>query len=113
NDLAHVPPAHDEDLGHGERIGEGGDRREVAREMAQALSRVTSTGFVRGNIKSLAVVRSSGAATALAIDHVHDHEIQHVHPHEIEEIEHEIEAAMETGIGAVADALSEVRAQVM
>jgi ribonucleoside-diphosphate reductase alpha chain len=100
NDLAHVPPAHDEDLGHGEH---GGERREGAREMAQAYSRATSTGFVRGNIKSLAVVHS-GAATALAhaIEHEEDYDLRPVLAPDFDAIG-----------DSVADALSEVRAQVM
>jgi ribonucleoside-diphosphate reductase alpha chain len=68
HDLAHVPPAHDEDLGH----GRGSDRREVAGELAQTISRVASTGFVRGQLKSLAVVRGNTmakSAAAPALEH--------------------------------------------
>jgi ribonucleoside-diphosphate reductase alpha chain len=107
NDLAHVAPVHDEDLGHGVRPAEGDDRREVARDLAQTLSRMTSTGFVRGNIKSLAVVRGGGA-TATALAQAHDPDIEHIHAHELADIGHDSEIG-----GQVADALSEVRAQVM
>jgi ribonucleoside-diphosphate reductase alpha chain len=62
HDLAHVPPAHDEDLGN----GRGAERREVAGELAQTISRVASTGFVRGQLKSFAVVRGNTVATASA-----------------------------------------------
>ena len=67
HDLAHVPPAHDEDLGHGRG---GGDRREVQGELEQTISRVASTGFVRGQLKSLAVVRGNTVAkTTTAHEH--------------------------------------------
>jgi ribonucleoside-diphosphate reductase alpha chain len=68
HDLAHVPPAHDEDLGN----GRGGERREAAGELAQTISRVASTGFVRGQLKSLAVVRGNTvakSASAPALEH--------------------------------------------
>ena len=61
NDLAHVPPAHDEDLGH----GNDQPRREVTSEWAQTISRVASSGFVRGQLKSLAVVRGNTLAKAV------------------------------------------------
>jgi len=61
NDLAHVPPIHDEDLGHAADV-EG--RRDVPKEMAQTLSRVASTGFTRGQLKSFAVVRGNTVTTA-------------------------------------------------
>jgi ribonucleoside-diphosphate reductase alpha chain len=66
NDLAHVPPTHDEDLGH----GNDQPRREMASELEQTISRVASTGFMRGQIKSLAVVRGNTVAKAIpAIEH--------------------------------------------
>ena len=51
-DLAHVIPSHDEDLGGGEH--EGGRTRETPKEY---LSKVTSSGFVRGHLNQLVVVR--------------------------------------------------------
>src|SRR5436305_3236985 len=63
NDLAHVPPAHDEDLGH----GEGGSRSEVPSEIAQSLARVASTGFVRGQLRPY-VGRGSAAPKMLVIE---------------------------------------------
>ena len=63
DDLAHVPPAHDEDLGHGDKGTSGDERQDVARNLARA----TSTGYVRGNIKSLAVVRG-GAAPKMFVE---------------------------------------------
>jgi ribonucleoside-diphosphate reductase alpha chain len=64
HDLAHVPPAHDEDLGN----GRGNEKRDVTGELA----RVVSPGFVRGQFKSIAVVHGNTAvksASAPALDH--------------------------------------------
>jgi ribonucleoside-diphosphate reductase alpha chain len=63
NDLAHVPPAHDEDLGH----GDGGGKPEVSSEMAQSLARVASTGFVRGQLRPF-VGRGSAAPKMLVFE---------------------------------------------
>jgi len=68
HDLAHVPPAHDEDLGN----GRGSERREAAGALVQTIARATSTGFVRGQLKSLAVVQGNTVAkstTAPALEH--------------------------------------------
>jgi ribonucleoside-diphosphate reductase alpha chain len=93
-DLAHVPPARDEDLGNGDGSG-ADDRNDMARELARA----TSTGYVRGNIKSLAVVRG-GAAPKLLVEHEHDHlPMQAGYYEPVEE--------------AVRDTLSEIRASVL
>ena len=118
NDLAHVPPAHDDDLGHGVGAGESPERREAAQEQLASISRVTSTGFVRGNLKSLAVVRGNGAATALAHDHHHD--VAHGHALEQNPV---LEATMEIPsidaqlnaevASAVSGALSDIRAAVL
>ncbi len=72
NDLAHVPPARDDDLGHGDGAGKGDDR-----EIARVISRVASTGYYRGN--PLVVVRG-GAAPKLEIAHEHEH--LHVQDHD-------------------------------
>jgi len=70
-DLAHVQPHDDEDLGGGER--EGGNGREVA------FTKVASTGYLRGNVKQLSIVRGN-TAVAMAFAHDHDaHEHDHVH----------------------------------
>jgi ribonucleoside-diphosphate reductase alpha chain len=97
-DLAHVPPAHDEDLGHGDRAGSD-PQHEVARELAKSLARATSTGYVRGNIKSLAVVRG-GAQPKMLAEHEHDHHVMQ-DPLEDDEEEH------------VTETLSEIRASVL
>ena len=55
DDLAHVVPSHDEDLGGGVHEGR---TRESSREF---LSKVTSSGFVRGQLNQLVVVRSGNA----------------------------------------------------
>ena len=96
-DLAHVPPAKDEDLGHGDMSGSGDDRHEVARELAKNLARVTSTGYVRGKIQSLAVVRGGAQPKMLAED-------EHDHAHEVFEDEEEEH---------VTETLSEIRASVL
>jgi ribonucleoside-diphosphate reductase alpha chain len=63
NDLAHVPPAHDEDLGH----GDDGGKPEVASEIAQSLARVASTGFMRGQLRPF-VGRGNAAPKMLVIE---------------------------------------------
>ena len=62
NDLAHVPPAHDEDLGHGDT---GSGTPDAASEIAQTLARMASTGFVRGRPF---VARGSAAPKMLVIE---------------------------------------------
>jgi ribonucleoside-diphosphate reductase alpha chain len=52
HDLAHVVPHHDDDLGGGESESE---------KVAQTISKVTSSGFVRGQLNQLVVVRSGNA----------------------------------------------------
>ncbi len=70
NDLAHVVPSHDEDLGGGER--EGG-KREAA--LAQSFSKVTSSGFVRGQLGQFSVVRGNAVAKLdLEPEHAHMHD---------------------------------------
>jgi ribonucleoside-diphosphate reductase alpha chain len=95
-DLAHVPPAKDEDLGHGD-TSSGDDRHEAARELAKSLARATSTGYVRGKIQSLAVVRGGAQPKMLA-------EEEHDHAHEVFETEEEEH---------VTETLSEIRASVL
>ncbi|HVP83231.1 MAG TPA: vitamin B12-dependent ribonucleotide reductase [Rhizomicrobium sp.] len=76
-DLAHVQPHDDEDLGGGER--EGGRGREVA------VTKVASTGYLRGNVKQLSIVRGNTAVQmAFAHDHDHDHQHGHVQEADIE-----------------------------
>ncbi|HEX3808512.1 MAG TPA: vitamin B12-dependent ribonucleotide reductase [Rhizomicrobium sp.] len=69
NDLAHVVPHEDEDLGGGASEGQ---REGAAPEVAKIVNRNASTGYVRGKFQHMSVVRG-GAATALALDHDHDH----------------------------------------
>ena len=104
-DLAHVTPAKDEDLGHGSDAA--GDRPETAaKEFAQTISRVTSSGFVRGQFKSLAVVRG-GAQPKMLAEHDHDHMPAHVHEDVVAEfLGTDDNTPME-------DALSEIRASVL
>ncbi|MGH6871191.1 MAG: vitamin B12-dependent ribonucleotide reductase [Rhizomicrobium sp.] len=96
NDLAHVQPHEDEDLGGG--IEEGGAPREVA------ISRYASTGFMRGQLKTLAVYKGGAAPKMVAVEeHLHSHE----HEHAVEAQEFFAEEPV------VADALSEIRAGVL
>jgi ribonucleoside-diphosphate reductase alpha chain len=98
-DLAHVPPARDEDLGNGDGSNTGEERQEVARELAKNLARATSSGYVRGNIKSLAVVRG-GAAPKMFVEQEHDHA-------------HEPLSKAYGDDGTVMETLSEIRASVL
>jgi len=114
NDLAHVTPHDDADLGGG--IEEGGAGDDPQKEVVKAVfSKVASNGYVRGNYKhQLSLVRSTsgGAAVAmmstegnLAHDHAHHHDTSP---------EEELEAFMAEGEESpVADALSQIRAEVL
>ena len=55
NDLAHVPPGQDEDIGDGVEENPRGATREVVRK-------VTSNGFVRGRFGSIGVKKVRGGA---------------------------------------------------
>ena len=57
HDLAHVPPALDEDLGDG---GDDTGYRPAPSELAQ-ISRVASTGFVRGQLNQFVVVKGGSS----------------------------------------------------
>jgi ribonucleoside-diphosphate reductase alpha chain len=65
NDLAHVAPAQDEDLGHGD-AGESG-KGDAASEIAQTLARMASTGFVRGRPF---VARGGAAPKMLVVENI-------------------------------------------
>jgi ribonucleoside-diphosphate reductase alpha chain len=66
NDLAHVPPHHDEDLGGG-----------AAENQKTTVNRTTSIGYIRGNVHRMAVVRGNAAPKMLVEEHVHVHEHEH------------------------------------
>ncbi|HEY8949255.1 MAG TPA: vitamin B12-dependent ribonucleotide reductase [Rhizomicrobium sp.] len=95
NDLAHVQPHEDEDLGGG--MSEGGAPKEVP------IARYASTGFTRGQLKSFSVFKG-GAAPKMLEEHDHDH----LHVHDDHEDEEE-EMLQET----VTDTLTEIRASVL
>ncbi|GAA0531596.1 ribonucleoside-diphosphate reductase alpha chain [Rhizomicrobium palustre] len=104
NDLAHVPPHHDEDLGGG--VAEG-------QKAQPAISRTTSAGYVRANVHRLGVVRGGAAAAAVKMEatHEHDHEHDHDHDHDHEDFVEmatvdlsEIASSVEASIAAVAEA---------
>ena len=73
NDLAHVVPSHDEDLGGG--VGEG----QRAKGELQVVNRTTSVGYVRGNFHRIAVVRGSAAPKMMEMQ---EHDIGHDHTHD-------------------------------
>jgi len=104
NDLAHVTPAHDEDLGHGEQTD---DNREVATRIAQNLAKVTSTGFVRGHLRPFAIVRGSTAPKMLNGNAAHDltHDHGEAHPEATETIEETFEIQMREIRGEVMQAV--------
>jgi ribonucleoside-diphosphate reductase alpha chain len=79
NDLAHVTPADDEDLGSGvaESTRGGGP------DMARAVSRVASNGFVRGRFGGIGVVRGGAAPKMMEEEHQHVHEMEELLTHEV------------------------------
>jgi ribonucleoside-diphosphate reductase alpha chain len=103
NDLAHVAPHDDEDLGGG--VAEG-QRDEGTKEAVKVVSRMASSGYVRGKFQRLGVVRG-GAATALALDHdqLHGHETHGDEAEEVfEESEERFDAQMSEIRGGVLEA---------
>ncbi len=70
NDLAHVAPHNDTDLGGG--IAEGQRESSGQREVAQVMSRVASSGYMRGQLPRLGVVHGGAA---VKMEFVHDPEI--------------------------------------
>jgi ribonucleoside-diphosphate reductase alpha chain len=100
HDLAHVPPTGDEDVGVGTDAGED-DR---TKEAIQAVTRVTSTGYVRGRLQKMAVVRGGAAAK---LDLAHEHE-----EHEAGGSASEVHAFL-SGDGTVAEAMGELRSAVL
>ncbi len=95
NDLAHVQPEGDEDIG----VGTDEGNTEVVR-------RVVSPGFVRGRIpRTIAVVRG-GAARKV------DPHAEHAHAH-VHEAHNEVEEFLTADDAEVSEALSEIRASVL
>jgi len=103
NDLAHVIPSGDQDLGGG--VAEG-QRSDGTKEVAQVMSRVASAGYVRGQFSRFGVVRG-GAAVKMEFDHDHDHD--HVH-HDDEQA---VPVLIEGEETAFSQELSEIRASVL
>jgi ribonucleoside-diphosphate reductase alpha chain len=104
HDLAHVHPTGDEDVGVGTDEGQDDDRQ---KEIVQTVSRVASTGYVRGKFQKIAVVRG-GAAPKLALETEHAHAHDHHHHHE-DEVHEFLEAddAVDEALGAVRAAMLE------
>ena len=77
HDLAHVVPSQDDDLGGG--VAEGDGRRETAKELVQTISKVTSSGFVRGQLNQFVVVRGGNTVQKVEAHAEHAHEENHEH----------------------------------
>jgi len=96
-DLAHVVPSADEDIGDGS--GGGGAPSEVA------IAKVASSGYLRGHLKQMAVVKGGAAPRMLALE---DHEVFHVHEGDFEDEREmvdlsEIKASVEAQIAPTAN----------
>jgi len=74
NDLAHVVPSHDLDLGGG--VGEG---QQSGKGDLQVVNRTTSIGYVRGNFHRIAVVRGGAAPMMMEL---HEPDPGHNHTHD-------------------------------
>jgi ribonucleoside-diphosphate reductase alpha chain len=110
NDLAHVTPHQDNDLGGG--IDEGQPDEPQKDAVKAVVSKVASNGYVRGNYRQLSLVKTGGAAAMLALTEgnlAHDH----AHHHESspdEELEAFLSDDEEPG---VAQTLDQIRAEVL
>jgi ribonucleoside-diphosphate reductase alpha chain len=93
HDLAHVQPHEDQDLGGG--VSEGG--RDGGAGNQVAISRFASSGYLRGQLKTLAVYKGGAAPKMMA---VHDHEEEAAEFFSAEQ-------------ASVNEALSEIRAGVL
>jgi ribonucleoside-diphosphate reductase alpha chain len=61
NDLAHVTPNHDEDLGGG--VAEG---QRAAKGEMQTVNRTTSVGYVRANFRSITILTTTTTTSAIS-----------------------------------------------
>jgi ribonucleoside-diphosphate reductase alpha chain len=99
HDLAHVVPHQDEDLGGGVREGV----RESSKEL---LSKVMSSGYVRGQLNQLVVVRGGNTlhkieAHAEGAAHLHDHDYEEeeiVSDQHLAEVHAQLRAASESPV---------------
>jgi ribonucleoside-diphosphate reductase alpha chain len=107
-DLAHVAPHDDKDLGGG--VAEG-KPDEGSREVVRAVSRVASTGYVRGKFQHLGVVRG-GAAPKMLAEHDHDlgHGLGHAHYEEHDEVNVEFEAELTEIASSIEASIAGLRA---
>ncbi|MDE2264313.1 MAG: vitamin B12-dependent ribonucleotide reductase [Alphaproteobacteria bacterium] len=100
NDLAHVSPSHDEDLGGG--VAEG---QRSGKDAAQAVNRTTSVGYVRGNFHRIGLVRGGAAPKMMELhDHEHEHDLGH---HDAHSHDDDVEEILETTVD-----LSEIASSV-
>ncbi len=89
SDLAHVVPSGDEDIGSG--VGDTGGGTEVA------LTKVASSGYLRGHFKQLSVLKGGGAAPKLLHEEAHEHYHEDDFDNEVDLSE--IRAGVEAQIG--------------
>jgi ribonucleoside-diphosphate reductase alpha chain len=75
-------PSHDDDLGGG--VAEGDDGKRGTKDFAQTISKVASTGFMRGQLDRFVVVRGNTAHKVDAVA-MHEHDHAHMHTHDDEE----------------------------
>ncbi|MBV9330473.1 MAG: vitamin B12-dependent ribonucleotide reductase [Alphaproteobacteria bacterium] len=101
HDLAHVHPTGDEDVG----VGTDASDDDRTKEVVQAVSRVASTGYVRGRLQRIGVVRGSAAPSLSLESEVH----ASAHMHQAADEVHEFLEAD----GPVAEALQELRNAVL
>jgi ribonucleoside-diphosphate reductase alpha chain len=93
-DLAHVVPSTDEDLGDGSSAGSASE---------VAIAKVASSGYLRGHLKQMAVVKGGAAPRMLALE---EHETFQVHEGDFEDESEmvdlsEIKASVEAQIAPV------------
>jgi ribonucleoside-diphosphate reductase alpha chain len=111
NDLAHVTPHNDSDLGGGIEEGQPDDTQQ--KEVKAVVSKIASNGYVRGNYpRQLSLVRGSAAVATMMVDGnlAHDH-AHHEHHSPVEELEAFMEE--DDDESPVAEALSQIRAEVL
>jgi ribonucleoside-diphosphate reductase alpha chain len=95
DDLAHVPPHLDEDLGGG--LNDSGAPKEVP------IARYASNGFARGQLKTFSIFKGGAAPKMMAVEEHDDHVHEHIAPRQEDFI-------AET---SVMEAVNEIRAGVL
>jgi ribonucleoside-diphosphate reductase alpha chain len=118
HDLAHVVPSHDEDLGGGVAEGDKAKREAAAKDLAQTISKVASSGFVRGQLNQFVVVRGN-AVQRVEAEHAHEEAHLHEHAYDHDEMDvsssfAEVGAMVEAAAGnPVATAVAEIETRIV